>query len=122
MAPIPCTTLKKRSTALEGMANDASYRYRDRDDERACTFSDIRHHPMATHDTVAHILKRMWDMEEKDDDNAWLDLREHLGRMLEQARKHLRDPHVASVHAEWCHERDGGTRARGGKAVEDETA
>ena len=107
---------------MEGMATDTSYRYRDRDDERASTFSDIRHHPLATYDTAAHILKRMWDMEERADDNAWQELREHLGRMLEQAREHLRDPHVASVQAEWLHERDGSTRARGGTTDGDEAA
>lgn len=98
-------------------ANDTPpYPYRDRADERARTFEAIRHHPLATYDTVAHVIKHMWDLETRPDggsrpvatDDAWLELLAHLKEMLRQSIEYQPDPHDHSVRAEWLHERAGG--------------
>ena len=111
---MPCTTLKREKATLECMAVSTYYRYRDRDDERGSTFSDIRHHPMATYDTVAHVCKRMWDLESSTDEagrpvgdaKAWQELRAHLERMMGQALEYTPDPHDHSARDEWLHERE----------------
>ena len=102
-----------------GEASPSSYRYRDRDDERARSFEEMRHHPMASFDTVAHIAKRMWDIEDARDhaksgsgDRAWEELQEHLERMMKHALEYTPDPHDQSARAEWLYEREGSRRAR----------
>ena len=126
MAPVSCTTLMRRRAALHGMAGDAAYRYRSRDDERGSTFGGIRHHPMTTFDLTAHVLKRMWDLEAGSDggprsaagDKRWAELRAHIDKMLRQAIEHLPYLYVHSVHAEWMHER-GDAPGAGGAAEKD---
>lgn len=102
---------------MEWMARDATYRYQDREEECNCSLADIRHHPMATCDTVTHLLKRMWDMEtaadgtlRSVDDHAWQELRTHLEQMLENAIEGMPELHARSARAEWIYEREGGSR------------
>ena len=117
---VPCTILKWMRAALGWMGDSTYYRYRDRADERACTLHDIRHHPMATYDTVAHVVKYMWDAEVKHDDfarpedaaKAWKDLHTHLARMLATSIEFETDPHDHSVRVEWLKE-CGGAGVRG---------
>ena len=104
---------------MEVVGDSTYYRYRDRGDERARSFAEIRHHPMATYDTVAHIVKHMRDAEtmdggfskSEDADKAWEELRTHLDAMMAQAIEFTPDPHDHSTRAEWLHERDGGSEA-----------
>ena len=95
-------------------SGEPPYPYRDRADERARTFEGIRHHPLATYDTVAHVVKHMWDLETGPDGgsrqvgtDAWLELLAHLKEMLRQSIEYQPDPHDHSVRAEWLHERAG---------------